>query len=911
MKKALSVFIIITIIMSVFITNTFAMVPITAIPSEDPLLEGTTLTEMMFDKTNVLTFVPTTYDDSITNGVDVTGIGGKTTDDKSVQIFSRVKTGATDNFRMQFNFNTAPGGTSIIPAGSDSIKWFSDLVIEFKIMPNEHITKMEITDRSNVFASITGLSTTEWTNVKIIIDSANLTSCTFVNGVLHTTNSSLSKGTKSKYNAQYLRIVGYTTVPDEFQEQSGIQKDSDVWFYFDDFKVSSATISTPVVYLNETESFDLSKGGRIKNDDGSNEVADGVYGKATTDKVFKMVANTTATDPISWYGQSNSADPVVTDLTATTVDTVYETSFAVPEDVISVQLMNNNEAVVSLDKDELRINQWNKVKAVYNPSTSGWKVYLNGEYYGTSSAAFTGRYKLQIQTPVGQSSTFYADSIKVYQAAEGVEAFEEVTLKLPATYETDNTETVADIKNVLGIKEADNATFYADATYTTMLADTDIATDGTVIVAQNTNEIFQYCTISGKVHGSLVYSGTAKYSDTQFTTGTLTAKAYSEVNANLYIAQYDVNGKLIDLAVSETKTGTIALNYEPVDTEGKLKIFLWDWEHKPISESIVLDYQRSMDVLIIGNSFARDTLFYTRDIAKEFDIDITMGLAYNGGKDLEWYYDNREASALKFYRNDFGGRQIYSSVSLNSILTDTDYDWDVIILQNYIAETYEQASDTIWTKAVSLAEYVNELVPDAELKLNMVWSNEIGWSKMTSEELQNTTDEYLSSKNYQLAADIKTALNLDYDVDVVPVGTAVATARDYVDEAGLNVFGATYYAQGHIDLGNTYVNDQTNKTYVYEYGVMSDEQKNAGMIRINRDGFHLTPIARYLSSAIWFEALTGESIMDSTFTPPEDTNLGCLVCPTGASRYYLYGIFVAPDSKYVNIMKNIAHNAQQ
>lgn len=33
--------------------------------------------------------------------------------------------------------------------------------------------------------------------------------------------------------------------------------------------------------------------------------------------------------------------------------------------------------------------------------------------------------------------------------AAGVESFEEATLKLPATYETDKTETVADIKNVL------------------------------------------------------------------------------------------------------------------------------------------------------------------------------------------------------------------------------------------------------------------------------------------------------------------------------------------------------------------------------------------------------------------------------------------------------------------------------
>lgn len=912
MKKTISALILITIVMSSFAAAAWAMIPVAAPASETTLLFEST--DLATFNSNAGSFISSTYDTDYKNGVAVTGIGGKPDTDESIQVFSRVKTAGSDNFRLEFNLlKLAESGKPLygsIETASDGLQWFNtDIVHEFKIMPNRHITKMAIGDRSNTFAAITGLSTTEWTDVKIIVDSDNMTSYTFVNGVLHTTNTRLSKGSSSSPAVNYIRISGYTIVPDEFQEQSEVQKDADVYFYFDDYKFSKTTAAKPTVYINQTESFNLTKGSRITTGGGSNSVVGGVYGKASADKVLEMITSADPSNTTSWYGYPNTDTPVVTDLTTTTVDTIYETSFAVPEDVISVKLCNN-AVIVAFDNNSIRKNQWNKVKAVYSHATSKWTIYLNGKYYGQSSAALEGRYKLQIDTPVGQSDTMYADSIRIYQAAAETENFEEATLMLPEVYETEKTERVSDIKAALGIKAADNAVFYSDHTYTATLSDSDLVADGTVIVAQNSNEVFQYCVIKNIAHGSVAYSGSAKYSDTQFTTGTMSVKAYSDVDAKLYVAQYDTDGKIIDIRMSETKSGAISLDYEPVDADGKLKIFLWDAEYQPISESIVLDYKRSMDVLIVGNSFSRDTLFYTRDIAEEFDIDITMGLAYNGGKDLKWHYDNREADALAFYLNEFGGSAIKSNVSLQSILTDASYDWDVIILQNYISNTSSGVSDTIWEKGVDIAKYVNNLVPDAEIKLNMIWSNEIGYSGTTSAAIQDTTDEYLRTKNDQLAAAIKTELNLDYDVEVVPVGTAIATARDYVDEEGLNVFGATYYRDGYVELGNRYVNDKNNRTHYYGYGVMSDEEKNAGMIKINRDGFHLTPIARYLASAVWFESLTGQSIMDSTFAPPADTNLGCLVCPTDDTAYYLYGTFAAPDAKYVNVMKDIAHNAQ-
>ena len=153
---------------------------------------------------------------------------------------------------------------------------------------------------------------------------------------------------------------------------------------------------------------------------------------------------------------------------------------------------------------------------------------------------------------------------------------------------------------------------------------------------------------------------------------------------------------------------------------------------------------------------------------------------------------------------------------------------------------------------------------------------------------------------------IEEALDLDYEVEVGYVGKAIATARDYIDENGLRVFGEAYSVEAFTAVGDEY-NDNRKFPYEFGYGIMSEEQKNAGMIKLIRDAGHLTPVARYMAGAMWFEIITGKSIYSSTFTPPADSKIMCGVPTSSGDYYYLTGSFVAPDIKYVNIVKNIAH----
>ena len=60
-----------------------------------------------------------------------------------------------------------------------------------------------------------------------------------------------------------------------------------------------------------------------------------------------------------------------------------------------------------------------------------------------------------------------------------------------------------------------------------------------------------------------------------------------------------------------------------------------------------------LKILIVGNSFSRDSLYYLRKIAKTKNCDVTMGLLYMGGRDLKYHFETREQNVNLFYLNDF------------------------------------------------------------------------------------------------------------------------------------------------------------------------------------------------------------------------------------------------------------------
>lgn len=86
MKRILALFVMIVMILSLLNLNVFAMLPAWHTPSNVKTIAKVTDRKSYTDCG--FSFIAAKYDDGKTNGVSVTGIGGKDNDDESIQLFS-------------------------------------------------------------------------------------------------------------------------------------------------------------------------------------------------------------------------------------------------------------------------------------------------------------------------------------------------------------------------------------------------------------------------------------------------------------------------------------------------------------------------------------------------------------------------------------------------------------------------------------------------------------------------------------------------------------------------------------------------------------------------------------------------------------------------------------------------------
>ena len=314
--------------------------------------------------------------------------------------------------------------------------------------------------------------------------------------------------------------------------------------------------------------------------------------------------------------------------------------------------------------------------------------------------------------------------------------------------------------------------------------------------------------------------------------------------------------------------------------------------------------ESDIKILIVGNSFSRDSLYYLRNIAQTKNVDITMGLLYMGGQDLTYHYRTKENNVNWFYINnfDYNSPPITQEISLKKVLTE--YQWDIVVLQNYFDKKYTYVPDSSWFPVgADLAGYINTISPESEIMLNEIWSYELGYKygqDYVDLQLQKDTDRYIFTKYRELAQDIERRINKK--VKIVPVGQAIANARNY----DTGHFSATYYKHGVCEVYNKYKHSEA-ANYDFQYGIISPEESEQGKIKMNRDGFHLSTVGRYLSSVVWFETLTGIDARTVHYIPPEEI-LGCWVCDDNVeSGYYLFGSYCKPDKKYIDELNEIAH----
>ncbi|PNT92810.1 DUF4886 domain-containing protein [Clostridium thermosuccinogenes] len=228
-------------------------------------------------------------------------------------------------------------------------------------------------------------------------------------------------------------------------------------------------------------------------------------------------------------------------------------------------------------------------------------------------------------------------------------------------------------------------------------------------------------------------------------------------------------------------------------------------------------------VIAIGNSFSVDAVEYLRDIAAAGGVDMLVGNLYIGGCSLKTHWNNAcsDAKAYIYYRFDKNTREEASDVSIREALESEE--WDIVTMQQ---ASYDSGVYGTYEPYLSnLSRYVRNIRPMAEQVIHQTWTYEID---SDHEGFLNYNKDQLIMFNALKDAYSKAAKSLG--ARIIPCGEAIQKAR---------------------------------ASHLFDYA-------NGGK-SLCRDGFHASiPQGRYLLGAVWYEFLTGISILENPFVPYDE-----------------------------------------
>jgi hypothetical protein len=244
-------------------------------------------------------------------------------------------------------------------------------------------------------------------------------------------------------------------------------------------------------------------------------------------------------------------------------------------------------------------------------------------------------------------------------------------------------------------------------------------------------------------------------------------------------------------------------------------------------------------ILAIGNSFSEDAMEHLHLMAKTGGIDMLLGNLYIGGCSLETHWRNasEDASAYDFYKTG----EIVKRSSIREALKEEE--WDYVTLQQASHDSGKM--ETYYPFINYLSDYVKRYAPQAEQMIHQTWAYEI-------DSTHGCFKNYNNNQSIMFEA-LKTAYSdasRRLKLRIIPCGEAVQLAR-------------------------------TNELFNYRKGGKS----------LCRDGFHASlTLGRYLLSSVWYEVITGKSILDNTFIPKVKD-------------------FDDPDANELEILRHCAHDA--
>ncbi|MGD9569460.1 MAG: DUF4886 domain-containing protein [Sedimentibacter sp.] len=207
------------------------------------------------------------------------------------------------------------------------------------------------------------------------------------------------------------------------------------------------------------------------------------------------------------------------------------------------------------------------------------------------------------------------------------------------------------------------------------------------------------------------------------------------------------------------------------------------------------DFDNTIKILTIGNSFSQDIDYYLYEIAKSAGVNIIVGNLYNSGCSLQrhWTYTSNNDKAYSYYKWESGKiTKTENQTMRNAIL---DEKWDYITFQQASADS--GVYSTYQPYLNNLAAYVKDKAKNKNVKLalNMTWA-------YSSESTNDGFFYYHYNQKTMFNAIInsyKYASNESQISLIIPCGTAIQNART---NKYLNAVGKELTSDGyHLNAG--------------------------------------------------------------------------------------------------------------
>ena len=268
-------------------------------------------------------------------------------------------------------------------------------------------------------------------------------------------------------------------------------------------------------------------------------------------------------------------------------------------------------------------------------------------------------------------------------------------------------------------------------------------------------------------------------------------------------------------------------------TPGKLSMNILDIQRKPLK------------IFMVGNSFALDTCDYLHHMCAEAKVDITIGVTYLQNANLESHLNNLVSGDSVYNYHEYtsvegvASKTVDNGLSLQNMLIKHD-DWDFV--------TFQQQS-TLSDDYSSYQPFLNDLIIGIK---NLLSNNpKIGmvqtWANSTSRrpDQQGMYNGLVGAYEQAIIAE---------DIGVfIPAGTAIQSART-----------------------NAIMNEEADE--------------------LTRDGYHLSPLGKYIAGLTMFE-----SLLSGHFK--RDLLSDIKYQPDGVTNYQMYKAKLAAKNAVLSPMK--------